>query len=646
MPIADTPASSEVDVSSWSGRHAIAAGLLLFLTAVVTYIPAMGAGFVWDDELEVVGNQVLQSPDQLAEVWLRGDTADYYPLKSTVQWVGWRLWGADPVGYHLVNIGLHGLGALLLWRWLRRIRVPGAWLAGLVFAVHPVAVESVAWISELKNTLSLVFFLLTLLAFSRYESRPSGRTFAAALVAFAAALLSKTSVVPLPLVLLIAAYWQRGSITRRDVLRTLPFFFLAAAFALLTVVLQYHRAIGPDLVSSTPPGGWASRLATAGLALGFYLFHAVAPIGLIMIYPQWHLRSPVPWNYVPWLGFAAIFAICWRNRAILGRGPICALAYFVAMLLPVLGFFKMSYMWHSLVADHFEYLAIIGVIALETGTLARWAGRRPSFRPAMAGLAALVVLAFAAMSWTHERTFGDEEVLWRDTLAANPNAWAAHDRLGALLLAKGRDAEGLLHFGLAVQVEPTQAMARANYGYALSRIGRQNEAIEEYKIGLGLEDTPLLHTVLALAYANTDRYDESIGECRRALQIDPSDPQAYCALGYAYQRKGDLNAAIGNLNRALELQPDLQEGRILLARIFMDLKRNDEALAELREVTRNQPKAAWAHTLMGTLLLQKGRTDEAILHIRRALELNPGDGEAAALLARAATGAGKAGGPK
>jgi len=645
MPIAENPALQEVDTSSWSGRHAAIAGLILFFAAVVTYIPAMSAGFVWDDELEVVGNQVLQSPDQLAELWLRGDTADYYPLKSTVQWVGWRLWGANPTGYHLVNIGLHGLGAVLLWRWLRRIRVPGAWLAGLVFAVHPVAVESVAWISELKNTLSLVFFLLTLLAFARYESRPSARGYGAALLAYGAALLSKTSVVPLPLVLLVAAYWQRGAITRRDIRRAIPFFCLAAGFALLTVVLQYHRAIGPDLISSTPPGGWASRLATAGLALGFYLFHAVAPVGLIMIYPQWHLRSPVPWNYVPWLGFAAIFAICWQNRRILGRGPICALAYFVAMLLPVLGFFKMSYMWHSLVADHFEYLAIIGIIALESGVVATWAGFKPSLRPVLAGLAALVVLLFAAMSWRHEETFSDEEVLWNDTLAANPNAWAAHDRLGALLLSKGRDAEALLHFGLAVQDEPTQAMARANYGYALNRLGRQNEAIEQYQIGLRLENTPLLHTVLALAYANTDRYDESIGECRKALQIDPSDPQAYCALGYAFQRKGDLNAAKENLNRALALQPDLQEGRILLARIDMDLKRNDEALAQLREVTRNQPKAAWAHAMMGSLLLDKGRPDEAILHLRRALEINPGDGEASGLLNKAIEARRKAGGP-
>jgi tetratricopeptide (TPR) repeat protein len=645
MPIAENPALQEVDTSSWSGRHAAIAGLILFFAAVVTYIPAMSAGFVWDDELEVVGNQVLQSPDQLAELWLRGDTADYYPLKSTVQWVGWRLWGANPTGYHLVNIGLHGLGAVLLWRWLRRIRVPGAWLAGLVFAVHPVAVESVAWISELKNTLSLVFFLLTLLAFARYESRPSARGYGAALLAYGAALLSKTSVVPLPLVLLVAAYWQRGAITRRDIRRAIPFFCLAAGFALLTVVLQYHRAIGPDLISSTPPGGWASRLSTAGLALGFYLFHAVAPVGLIMIYPQWHLRSPVPWNYVPWLGFAAIFAICWQNRRILGRGPICALAYFVAMLLPVLGFFKMSYMWHSLVADHFEYLAIIGIIALESGVVATWAGFKPSLRPVLAGLAALVVLLFAAMSWRHEETFSDEEVLWNDTLAANPNAWAAHDRLGALLLSKGRDAEALLHFGLAVQDEPTQAMARANYGYALNRLGRQNEAIEQYQIGLRLENTPLLHTVLALAYANTDRYDESIGECRKALQIDPSDPQAYCALGYAFQRKGDLNAAKENLNRALALQPDLQEGRILLARIDMDLKRNDEALAQLREVTRNQPKAAWAHAMMGSLLLDKGRPDEAILHLRRALEINPGDGEASGLLNKAIEARRKAGGP-
>jgi Flp pilus assembly protein TadD len=365
-----------------------------------------------------------------------------------------------------------------------------------------------------------------------------------------------------------------------------------------------------------------------------------------MIYPNWHLRSPVAWNYVPWFAFAAIFAVLWQNRQLLGRGPLCALSFFVAMLLPVLGFVKMSYMWHSLVADHFEYLAVIGVIALETGTAATWAGRKPSLRPALAGIAVVVVAVFAALTWRHEASFNNEEVLWRDTLAANPGAWAGHDRLGALLLAKGLDSEALLHFSLAVQDEPTQAMARANLGYALSRVGRQNEAIEQYKVGLSLEDTPLLHTVLALAYANTNRYEESIGECRAALKLDPDSAQAYCALGYVLQKKGDLDAAIRNMRRALELQPDLQEGRIVLARIFMDQKRNDEALAQLREVVRNQPKAGWAHFMIGSILLQKGNAVEAIAHLRRAVEINPADGEAAKLLDQALGEGPKGSGPQ
>jgi tetratricopeptide (TPR) repeat protein len=608
------------------------AGLILFLVAVAVYVPAMSAGFVWDDELEVVGNQVIQSPDQLAEVWLRGDTADYYPLKSTVQWVGWRLWGANPMGYHLVNIALHALGAVLLWRWLARLAVPGAWLAGLLFAVHPVNVESVAWISELKNTLSLVFFMLTLLAYARYESRPSRKGYAAALLAFVCALLSKTSVAPLPIVLLVAAYWQRGIVTRSDLRRAVPFLCLSVLFSAIAVKLQFDRAIGHDFMAMTPPGGWASRLAAGGLALGFYLFHAVAPVGLMMIYPQWQLRSPAPWNYLPWLGFAAIFAVCWQNRAILGRGPICALSYFVAMLLPVLGFVKMSFMWHSLVADHFEYLAVIGIIALEAGAGATLAARRPSLRPALLGVAAIVVAGFAAMCWRHEGSFSDEEVLWRDTLAANPGAWAAHDRLAAMLLTQGREADALEHFRLAVQSEPLQPMARANYGYALSRVGRQDEAIEQYRIGLRLENAPLLHTVLALTYANTDRYDESIEQCREALALDPASPQAYCALGYVLQKKGDLKGAVENLTRALQIDPDLHEGRIVLARTYMLLKRDDDALAQLREVIRAQPKTAWAHAMIGSLLLDEKNPGEAIPHLRRALELNPADGEAAGLL--------------
>src|SRR5581483_1533038 len=335
--------------------NALLIALAIFFSSVVIYIPAMTAAYIWDDDQEITANRLIQAPDGLFKIWFQNTTADYFPLKSTLQWIEWQLWGINSSGYHIVNILIHGFDAVLIWLVLQKLRVPGAALAALLFGIHPVNVESVAWISELKNTFSLVFFLLALLAYLNFEQQQKKRCYIESIILFVASLLCKTSVVPFPFVLLICAFWQRGKITKQDVLRTIPFFLAAVALGYVTLKFQNERAIGTEVI---PIGGFWSRLAGAGMLPWFYLFNALLPFWLIVIYPKWHIDPPQAWQFLPGIALVIAMFILWRYRHSWAKATFCAMAYYIITLGPVLGFFKMSYMRLTLPADHFEYLSV------------------------------------------------------------------------------------------------------------------------------------------------------------------------------------------------------------------------------------------------------------------------------------------------
>ena len=361
-------------------RQVLLAAAILAI-ALLAYIPAMRGGFLWDDYTFLKDNWLIQAPDGLQRFWFTTQAEDYFPLTSSMLWVEWRIWGDHAAGYHVMNVLLHALAAVLVWRVLRRLAVPGAWLAGVLFAVHPVAVASAAWITERKNTLPMVFYLLSLLAYLRYDERGTRRAYYLSILWFLLALLAKSSVVMLPVVLLMCAWWRRGKIARKDVLRSLPFFVLALALGLATVWFQQHNVIRHQIVR---PEGWPSRVAATGWIAGFYLFKALVPAGLCAAYPRWDVAAS-PVAYVPLALIAGAFALLWTRRRSWGRAPLFAMGYFVVTLLPVIGLVNMSFMKFSFVADHLQYAALIGVIAFVAAVLARaaaaagWPGRAGSF---------------------------------------------------------------------------------------------------------------------------------------------------------------------------------------------------------------------------------------------------------------------------
>lgn len=548
-------------VEKWEGRQKTRAlGCAIFLAALLVYIPAMTAGFIWDDDQEITANPSLRSAAGLVEIWAGAKSADYFPLKTTMLWIEYHLWDIHPWPYHVVNILLHGVDAILVWLVLRRLRIPGAWLAGLFFAIHPVHAESVAWISERKNTLSLLFFLLSALAYFRFEKTENRRDYAFALAWSLAALLCKTHTVVLPAVLLLCAWWQRGAISRRDIARCAPFFLLAAVLGTVTVWFQYERAIGTETI---PIGGFASRFAGAGMAVWWYLEKALLPVNLMEIYPVWHFNPPRVWQFAPVALLVILFALLWRARAHpVGRAMFFALAYFVVTLLPVLGFFKMSYMRHALVADHFQYFSDIGIIALCSAAGAELYRRtHGKLRHALAGGCVLLALNYSACSWQRASVHRSEETLWRDTLLRNPLSWQAHSHYGAAMFAKGFYPLAMTHFSRAMELKPDNPESHFNVGLLLAMQGRMDEAITQYREAVRIKDDPLFRVSLANALGAARQFREAVEQYSAVISRDPRNVEAHCNLGYAFSKMGRLDEAKAEFQKALEIEPGNEMAR-------------------------------------------------------------------------------------
>jgi tetratricopeptide (TPR) repeat protein len=646
--------------------------LLLIALVFVAYARVFNAGFIWDDESHLTQNPCIVGPLGLKEVWTTA-RAVYYPLVLTTFWALHKVVGLTPWPYHLLNVLLHAGSAVLLWQILRQLNVRGAWLGAAMWALHPVMVQSVAWVTELKNTQSCLFYLLSILCFlkwddalrtprisriqdaanqgevvSRHAPRRTGdrslMLFALSLCFFILATLSKPSVVMLPVVLALCVWWQTGRIRRRDLSALVPFVLISAVASVWTILEQkFHAgAIGTEWAQT-----WPERLIITGRAIWFYLVKLVWPHPLIFIYPRWEIDSPQLTAFLPLLAALAGLLALWSIRAKWSRAAFFATAYYVVSLFPVLGFFDVFFFRYSFVSDHFQYLASMGPLALAGAGIVTAVGRfgeMPSrsasdtdalqfsgniavvrsksfLLPATSGI---FLLLLGSLTWRQTAIYHDLVTLYTSTLTRNPGCWMAHYNLGIALNDRGKTDEAIAHYQQAIELRPSYAEAHYNLGRLLAQKGQLDGAVIHYEKALEINPADAeAQNNLGVTLFGSGRIDEAIAHYQEALKIRPDYAEASCNLANALLSKGNLDGAIARYSACLALSPNQAEAQYDLASALLRKGRTDEAIVHYKKVLELRPDSADAHANLGSAFLAKSRVQDAIAAYRNALRISP-----------------------
>ena len=565
--------------------------LLLAAVTILAYQQAWRAGYIWDDDVYVTENKLLTAPDGLSRIWFSLDSpSQYFPLVYTSFRIERALWGLHPAGYHWVNILLHTANALLVWRLLGHLRVPGAWLGAALFALHPVQVESVAWITERKNVLMGLFFLLALLAWLKFEETPARqrwRYYGLALLLYALALFSKTTACTLPAALLLIHWLKETRINWRRLAEIAPFVVLGLAMGLVSMWWERtQQGTQGELFSM----GLPERVLVASRAFWFYAGKLLWPANLVFSYPRWIISAGNPLDYVWVLATAVVAAVIYFARNYLGRGPEVAALFFAATLSPLLGFIMLYTFRYTFVADHYQYLASLGPLALVAAGINRGFDALGEKRLLLQGAFCGALLgALGLLTWKQCGMYADSETLWRMTLLKNPESWMAHNNLATNLARQGRVDEAIAHFNTTFELNPSHDSAHYNLANLLRQLGRTDEAIAQYE---------------------------------KTLEINPRNSLAHFNLGAMLGQQGRADEALAHYEKAVEFNPRNVDAQYNLANSLLRRGRLDEAIAHYNKVLELNSNNAAAHQNLANALGQMGRTAEASAHLQKAQEIS------------------------
>ena len=643
-------------------RQFIIQTLLLLCLATVICLPALNGGFIWDDGI-FTSSEAVQGWDGLKKIWSsaaeNGLEVHFWPITYTSYWIEHKLWGLNPAGYRLVNCFLHAINVFLVWRLLVMIGVRGAFFAAAIFAIHPVHIESAAWAMGRKDLLSGLFFFLAAFLWFRFDDSVTKRhrwlMMLCSLLLYAAAILSKTTAVTLPVGLLIVQWWRRGKLTRSNILETVPFFLLG------TVMAIWDTVSANSLAKHEFPFTFLDRVTLAARALATYVERVVAPVELVLIYPRWTVDAGELSSWIAVSLLAATGTALWFLRQRIGRGWFAAAAFYIATLAPVLGFVDFGYMRFTFVADRYQYIALIAPAAV-FGVLAALLKERLTghFRRTIDFAVATVIVTLGVLSWNQASLFKSELSLFGHVTEINPKARGAHQILAKAVLAEGRreDALGLSRIAIDNRADDTGAHAVASI--ALYELGRDEEAIYHLEEVLrykpqesdamfllakiaerqgrdtdaaGFFDTYLklkpgnqavrlsLSEILLRLDRNEEAYSHATAGLSRLAGGDSSDGFDVAA-GLAAYSLGRLETASDHFTRALA-ERRTADTLARLGQIRFEQNRLGEALALFKEQLDLDPSDAYAHVNIAAILANLGQIQDALDHVRRALEIDP-----------------------
>jgi len=641
----------------------------LLLSTLAAYHPAWFGLPLWDDDAHLT-REGIRSWEGLKLIWIRPQsTQQYYPLMHSAFWVMHRLWGDATLGYHLVNIVLYATSAWLLLALLRRLAIPGALFAAFLFALHPVQVESVAWITELKNTLSTLFYLLAAHAYLRFDETRRPAAWGTAAAWFVAGLLTKTVIATLPFSLAVVLWWKRGSLTwQKDVRPLLPLVALGIAGGLTTAWVErtYIGATGSEFNFSA-----IERILIAGRAVCFYAAQLVWPANLMFTYPRWTVSQAVWWQYLFPASVGAALFLSWRLRD-RTRAPLAALLLYGIALGPALGFVNIFPFIYSFVADHFQYTATLAGLTFLAAVSSTLAARYISSSWVRTAIAGVVLAPLAVLTWQLSHQYVSAEVLYRSTIARNPSAWMSYQNLGGMMLGtsgadleeaaslireslrlrpgnaeaynnlgyyyqrRGDPAAARKHYEEAVRLEPKLVSAQTNLGALDQTEGRLEEAEGHYREALRLD--PYNNDAgrnLGLILTSLGRSVEAAPLLARAFSNNPNHPDVLDALGILAVRENRLDDAIRYYEAAAAARPGWASPLVKLGLIYDKLGRLPDAIARYEQAVRADPSFAVAHDSLGYARLRQRRFAEAAAEFTEAIRLDPSMAESHASLGAA-----------
>ena len=602
--------------------------VLIVILIFVAYLPALRGDFIWDDDSHLTRNHLITAPDGLWRTWIITEAPLYLPLTFTTFWLEHKLWGFNPLGYHIVNISFHAITVLLLWRLLKYLKIPGAWWGAAAFGLHPIAVESVAWITELKNVQSGLFFISAIICYFRFDEGKGSKWYYLALALFLAALLSKTSTIMLPAVLLLCDWWRHRSWKWSTVIKLAPFFVFSALMAAVCIWYELHQvgARGPEWTLS-----FAEKLAGAGWIIWFYIGKLILPFKLTFIYPRWSIDPFNIASYFPIIAWLVILVILWRKRHSWGRPALLGFGFFTINLFPVMGFFNIYGMRYSYVADHWQYLPSIGIIVLAVSSLAYGSEHLNLFRAKLVGrllmksILALLVAALAILTWKQTHIYRDQEALWSDTVAKDPQSWIGHHNLGMVLLEQGKFEDAVRHFSRTARIKPSEASnAEVHIGVAFDGRGQPEKAIDRFTEALRLNpNNASAYSSLGIVLFRQGEIDRAIHHFKEALRVNPGYAPAHNNLGIALAQRGDTGQAVFHYSEAVKLKPAFAKAHYNLGNILTELDKLDEAIDHYQKAIAINPAYADAHYNLGVLLIRQGKRWEAEVHLTKAININP-----------------------
>jgi tetratricopeptide (TPR) repeat protein len=605
---------------------------LLGAAAMAVFSPALHGGFVnYDDPAYVTENwHVRHGLTGPGFRWAFTSLAasNWHPLTWLSHMLDCQLYGLAPAGHHLTSLLLHAANAVLLFLLLNRL-TGALWRSAFVaamFALHPLRVESVVWVSERKDVLSAFFWMLAVGAYVRYAENLKLQIanckifYALALVFFALGLMAKPMLVTLPFVLLLLDYWPLGrwksgpAFSWRPVWEKIPFLVLTAASSLVTFLAQ-DRA---EAVASLARFPLSVRLANIPVAYIRYLTKTFWPSHLASYYPF------VGWSAGEISGAVALLAgvtglALWRVR----RAPWLAVGWFwfLGMLVPAIGLVQAG---GQSLADRYSYLPGIGLWIMLVWSLPDATAWRPRPRQAMGMAAGLAVILFAWLAWRHAGVYQDSGTLWAATLRSYPQCLAARNNLAIWLMDQGRWDEALGHCRDALAIRSEDAEARNNLSLIFLHQRKLDEAIAEALQSIQSQPRSAGNRqTLARAYLQKGDFAAAAASLREAIQITPDTPEAWCNLGYALLQQGKMPEATTAYERALALNPDYALAHNDLGNILLRQGRLDEAMDHFQRAVELAPSFAEAHYNLAGILARRGRLDEAISHLQKAVEIQP-----------------------